>query len=93
MNTIDKILLGLAGFIFGFTITMVVIFCIYQATPDVLIESVFACVSSEAVITFAIWWIKKKGKEDHGNDNRGTDKRGRSNNSLRDKSEQTGHED
>lgn len=59
MNTIDKILLTLAGFIFGFTVTMIVIFCIYQVTPDTLIECVFACVSSEAVITFAIWWIKK----------------------------------
>ena len=59
MNTIDKILLTLAGFIFGFTITMIVIFCIFQVTPDTLIECVFACCSSEAVITFAIWWIKK----------------------------------
>ena len=60
MNTIDKILITLASFVFGFTITMIVIFCIYQATPDTLIECVFACCSSEAVITFAIWWIKKK---------------------------------
>lgn len=60
LNTIDKILITLASFIFGFTITMIVIFCIYQVTPDTLIECVFACCSSEAVITFAIWWIKKK---------------------------------
>ena len=60
MNTIDKILITLASFIFGFTITMIVIFCIYQVTPDTLIECVFACCSSEAVITFVIWWIKKK---------------------------------
>ena len=60
MNTIDKVLITLASFIFGFTVTMIVIFCIYQVTPDTLIECVFACCSSEAVITFAIWWIKKK---------------------------------
>lgn len=60
MNTIDKILITLASFVFGFTVTMIVIFCIYQVTPDTLIECVFACCSSEAVITFAIWWIKKK---------------------------------
>jgi hypothetical protein len=60
MNTIDKILITLASFVFGFTITMIVIFCVYQVTPDTLIECVFACCSSEAVITFAIWWIKKK---------------------------------
>ena len=69
MNTIDKVLLTLAGFVFGFTITMIVIFCIYQVTPDTLIECVFACCSSEAVITFAIWWIKKKAnRKDKDND-------------------------
>lgn len=69
MNTIDKILLTLAGFIFGFTVTMIVLFCIFQVTPDTLIECVFACCSSEAVITFAIWWIKKKAnRKDKDND-------------------------
>ena len=70
MNTIDKILLTLAGFIFGFTVTMIVIFCIYQVTPDTLIECVFACVSSEAVITFAIWWIKKAHTKKEKNNDR-----------------------
>jgi len=60
MNTIDKILLGLVGFLAGFTISMIILFCIFQATPDTLIECVFACCASEAVITFAIWRIKKK---------------------------------
>ena len=60
MNTIDKILLTLAGFIFGFTVTMIVIFCIYQDIPNTLVEAVFGMASSETIITFAIWWIKKK---------------------------------
>ena len=64
MNTIDKILLGLAGFLIGFIVSMIVIFCIFQATPDVLIECTLAAGTSEAVIAFAIWWIKKR----HGND-------------------------
>lgn len=69
LNTIDKILITLASFVFGFTVTMIVIFCIYQVTPDTLIECVFACCSSEAVITFAIWWIKKKAnRKDRDND-------------------------
>jgi hypothetical protein len=69
LNTIDKILITLASFVFGFTITMIVIFCIYQVTPDTLIECVFACCSSESVITFAIWWIKKKAnRKDKDND-------------------------
>ena len=60
MNTIDKILFGLVGFMIGFTISMIVLFCIFQQIPDVLVECVFAAGCSEAVITFAIWWIKKK---------------------------------
>lgn len=67
MNTIDKVLLTLAGFLIGFTVTMIVIFCIYQVTPDVLITCVFACCSSEAVITFAIWWLKKAHGKDKDN--------------------------
>lgn len=74
MNTIDKILIGLAVFVLAFVLTMIVLFCIFQSVPDTLIECVFTLASSEAVITFAIWWIKKK----HGgtkNDSKGkTDK-------------------
>ena len=69
MNTIDKVLLTLAGFVLGFTITMIVIFCIYQVTPDVLIESVFACCGSELVLSFAIWAVKR-----HSNDKKGQKK-------------------
>lgn len=69
MNTIDKILLACAITLLLFTVTMIVIFCVYQVTPDTLIECVFACCSSEAVITFAIWWIKKKAnRKDKDND-------------------------
>lgn len=79
MTTIDKILLALAGFILGFTISMIVIFCIFQATPDVLIECVFSCTASELVISFVIWWIKKRYsnvrtiKEDKKNDGNNAD--------------------
>lgn len=66
MNTLDKVLLGLAGFVFGFIVSMIVIFCIYQATPDVLIECVLTATMSETVITFAIWYIKKKGPKKNG---------------------------
>lgn len=61
MNTIDKILLSCAIFILVFTIAMIVIFCIYQSVPDVLIENIFQIFTGETVITFLIWWIKKKG--------------------------------
>lgn len=64
MNTIDKILLACAIFILAFTITMIVIFCIFQSVPDTLVESVFTLFTGEAVITFVIWWIKKRHAKD-----------------------------
>lgn len=63
MSTIDKVLLGLVGFLLGFIIAMIVIFCIYQATPDVLIECVLTACTTEAVISFAIWWLKRKANK------------------------------
>ena len=60
MNTIDKILIACAIAVIVFTVTMIVIFCIFQSVPDTLIDAVFGLMGSEAVITFAIWWIKKK---------------------------------
>lgn len=61
MNTIDKILLTCAIFLFVFTVTMIVIFCVYQSVPDTLVDSVFGLFSCEAVVTFAIWAIKRHG--------------------------------
>ena len=60
MNTLDKILLSCAVFILLFTITNIILFCIFQSTPDTLVECVFGLFSGETVITFFIWWIKKK---------------------------------
>ena len=73
LNTLDRIILGLAGFLFGFIVSMIVIFCIYQATPDVLIQCVMTAAGSETVITFAIWYIKKKGTTKNGTEEK-TDK-------------------
>ena len=60
MSTLDKILLGCAIFIVIFIITMVILFCIFQAIPDTLVECVLQTFSCEAVVTFLIWWLKKK---------------------------------
>ena len=60
LNTIDKILLGCAAFLAVFVITMVIIFCIYQAIPDTLVTCVFGVLGSEAFIAFGIWYIKKR---------------------------------
>lgn len=63
MNTLDKVLISLAVFILIFTITMIVLFCVFQAIPDTLVNAVFGVVSSETVLTFLIWYLKRKGQK------------------------------
>lgn len=64
LSTIDVILIMCAIAVIVFTITMIVIFCIFQSVPDSLIECFYGLFTGEAIITFGIWWIKKKyGKE------------------------------
>ena len=60
MNTLDKILLACAIFLVLFTVSMIVIFCIFQTIPDSLVEAVFSLAGSEAIITGVIWYAKKK---------------------------------
>ena len=60
MNTLDKILLGCAIFLVLFTVSMIVIFCVFQTIPDSLVEAVFSLTGSEAIITGVIWYAKKK---------------------------------
>ena len=66
MSTIDKILISCAVAVIVFTITMVVIFCIFQSVPDTLIENFFNLFTGEIVLTFCIWWIKKKYSKEKG---------------------------
>ena len=73
MNTIDKILIACAIAVIVFVITMIVIFCIYQAVPDTLIECVFACCSSELVLSFAIWAVKRHSKDKKGQKKNGSE--------------------
>lgn len=63
MNTIDKILISCAIAVIAFTVAMIVIFCVFQSVPDTLIDNFFNLFTGEAVITFLIWWIKKKGQK------------------------------
>lgn len=63
MNTIDKVLVGLVIFLIIFVITMIVLFCIYQDIPNTLVECVFSCAGCEAIITFAIWHLKRKSNK------------------------------
>ena len=63
MNTIDKILIGCSIAVIAFTVAMIVIFCIFQSIPDTLVDNFYNLFTGEAVITFLIWWIKKKGQK------------------------------
>ena len=60
LNTIDHILIGCASFLVSFTVTMVVVFILFQDVPDTLITSVFSVLGGEATLTFIIWYIKKR---------------------------------
>lgn len=68
MSTIDKILISCAIAVIVFTVTMIVIFCIFQSVPDTLIENFFNLFTGEIVLTFCIWWIKKKYSKEKGNE-------------------------
>ena len=74
MNTIDKILIGCAIAVIAFTVTMIVIFCIFQSIPDTLVDNFYNMFTGEVVITFLIWWIKKKGQKDEKRHTEKTDK-------------------
>ena len=74
MNTIDKILIGCAIAVIVFTTTMIVIFCIFQDVPSALIDNFFNLFTGETIITFLIWWIKKKGQKDEKRHTEKTDK-------------------
>ena len=60
MTTLDKILIGCAIFITTFTVTMTVIFCVFQSVPDVLVESVFSLFTGETIVCFVIWYAKRR---------------------------------
>lgn len=60
MTTLDKILLADVIALLLFTISMIVIFCIFQSVPDTLIECFTGVAGGEGVITFGIWYVKKR---------------------------------
>ena len=74
MTTLDKILLTIAIFILLFTITMIVIFCLFQSTPDTLVECVFGLAGNEAIVTAIIWYMKRRFKLKENKENGKTEK-------------------
>ncbi len=65
VNTMNAILVCMGLFLFIFTIAMTIIFIRYQAVPDTLITSVFACFGAEGGFMAVIKTAKlKKEKEE-----------------------------
>lgn len=55
MGTMDKILIIVAGLLFVFTVTMIIIFCRFGFIPDTLCTCVYSVLGSECG---AMAWIK-----------------------------------
>lgn len=60
LNTIDKILIFCTALLLIFTITMIIIFCIYQNVPDTLIGAFFSAFGIETINTVMIYKDKKR---------------------------------
>ena len=64
-HTMDIILALMGVAILTFTVTMIVIFCVYQSVPDTLVNCFFACCGSEGGFMAVIMVTKKlKGGND-----------------------------
>ena len=61
-HTMDIILAIMGVAILTFTVTMIVLFCVYQAIPDTLVQCFFACCGSEGGF-MAVIMVTKKLKE------------------------------
>lgn len=58
-GTMDIILMILGVAIAVFTVTMIVLFCVYQSVPDTLINCFFTCCGSEGGFMAVIMVAKK----------------------------------
>lgn len=59
LDGLTKALIFVAIFDTVFVVTMIILFCLYQTVPDVLIESVFSATVGETSATAVIFVIKK----------------------------------
>ena len=69
LNTIDKVLIFCTVTLLIFTVTMIVIFCIYQSIPDTLVGAFFTAFGVETINTVMIYKDKKR----RGNNEREVD--------------------
>ena len=61
-HTMDVILAIMGVAILTFTVTMIILFCVYQSVPDELVRCFFACCGSEGGF-MAVIMVAKKLKE------------------------------
>ena len=61
-HTMDIILALMGVAILTFTVTMIILFCVYQSVPDTLVNCFFACCGSEGGF-MAVIMVAKKLKE------------------------------
>ena len=59
LHTMDVILLIMALLLVAFTITMIVLFCIYQQIPDTLVTAFFSAFGAEGGFMAVIMVTKK----------------------------------
>lgn len=65
LNTIDKILIFCTVLLLIFTITMIIIFCIYQSVPDTLIGAFFSAFGIETINTVILYKEKNKRRKNN----------------------------
>lgn len=65
---LNAALIFCVAFALLFTITMIVLFCIYQSTPDVLIGAVFTALFGELGFCTLIYKTKYPSKKDDDED-------------------------
>lgn len=69
LNGLDKTLIFIAILDTLFVISMIIIFCIFQSTPDILIGAVFGATFGECGCCSYIWKIKREKEIENGKDN------------------------
>lgn len=57
------------GMIIIFTIVMIILFCLYQQVPDVLVTCYYGCFAGEVLMAALIKIMKLKGEDRDGMDN------------------------
>lgn len=70
MKALTKILLAVGFFLAAFIVAMIVVFCVYQQTPDILIQCVLSAGILEALLCAVIkcFNIKNENNEERNDE-------------------------